>query len=82
MTPDEIFEKWIKLVWPALKPDNPYRELARQAFIAGRASVVNLEGLIAEFEAVNNLDELIAEFDAELPFNKPRRHFGRKPLRR
>ena len=82
MTPDEIFEKWMKLIWPALKPDNPYREFARQAFMAGRASVINPDELIAEFATVNNLDELAAEFDAALPFNKPRKHFGRKPLRR
>lgn len=82
MTPDEIFEKWMKLVWPALKPDNPYRELARLAFMVGRASVINLDELITEFDTVNNLDELSAEFEAELPFNKPIKYFGRKGLRR
>jgi len=82
MTPEEIFDKWMKLVWPALKPDNPYRELARLAFMAGRASAINLDGLIDEFESVENLDELIAEFDAELPFSEPTKHFGRKRLRR
>jgi hypothetical protein len=50
--------------------------------MAGRASVINLGELIAEFDTVNNLDELSAEFEAELPFNKPIKYFGRKGLRR
>jgi hypothetical protein len=51
MTPDEIFEKWINLAWPGLKPTSDRYELAKAAFTVGRASVKNPEELIAELDA-------------------------------
>jgi len=49
MTRDEMFEKWIALAWPGLKPTSDRYGLAKKAFMVGRLSVTNPEELVAGF---------------------------------